>query len=206
MGSILEIISILLFLFSLWLGYQKIEASKLTQSILFFADLSLIVIGIIQLGTLGIWIAIIANFLGILIYSARLAMRKKDLLVSASTQGGFDRKEVEKLYEELGESNKIFKYVGPIERAKIIYLISQRGRDLEEIKKLAIVIALIWYVQKLDLEVLVKKFDRLLRLWNKSVDDAMDMADTLTKSNQMSAADFEENLDALIAFKDPYQK
>jgi len=104
----------------------------------------------------------------------------------------------------LGESNDIFKYVGPIERAQIIYLISQRGRSLEEIKKLAVVIALIWYVQKLDLEVLVKKFDRLFRLWNKSVDDAMDMADTLTKSNQMSAADFEENLDALIAFKDPY--
>lgn len=204
MGPILEIISILLFLFSLWLGYQKIEASKLTQSILFFADFSLIVVGIVQLGTLGIWIAVIANFLGILIYSARLAMRKEDLIVSASTQGGFKREEVEKLYEELGESNDIFNYVGPIERAKIIYLISQRGRSLKEIKKLAVVIALIWYVQKLDLEVLVKKFDRLLRLWNKSVDDAMAMADTLTKGNQMSAADFEENLDALIAFKDPY--
>ncbi|NGP89932.1 hypothetical protein [Fodinibius halophilus] len=204
MGSILEVISILLFIFSLWLGYEKIETSKLTQSILFVADLSLIIVGVIQLGSLGVWIALTANFLGILIYSARLAMKKEELLVSASTQGGFEREEVENLYEELGESNNIFEYVGPIERAKIIYLISQRGRNLEEIKKLAIVIALIWYVQKLDLEILVKKFDRLLRLWDKTVDDAMDVADTLTKGNQMSAADFEENLDAMIAFKDPF--
>jgi hypothetical protein len=50
-----------------------------------------------------------------------------------------------------------------------------------------------------ELDALVERFDRLLRLYGKSASDAMQVADTLTKATQLAAATFDEMLDATIA-------
>lgn len=201
MNLFFEILSILLFIIGAWVGLKKIKASKLSQWILVFLDIGVLFVSIIKLGLLGIWIVIFANVLAFIAYSVWIAMRKESILVSASIQGDIDRADIENLYSELPKLHRVFKSIHPLERAELLLYLCIRKRGIEEIKSISVPIALIYVVQKVNLKVLVDKFDQLLRLWGKTADDAMDVADKLTKGSQMSASSFEEMLDAMIAFQ-----
>ena len=58
----------------------------------------------------------------------------------------------------------------------------------------------LWIVHRTDLEVLVEKFDRLLRLSGKTAGDARRLADSLASGTQRSAATLDQMLDGMLAF------
>jgi hypothetical protein len=201
----LKVASILIFLFSVWIGLKKIQASSFTRTAIFLIDTGLSIVAVIKLGWIGIGLALVANTLAAVIWSVRLAMKKENLLTKASTQGNNSVKEVELLYDQLAERHKVFEYIGPIERAHLILLLSQRGRSKDEILDMAPPIAMLQQVHDFQFDAFVPKFDRLLRLWGKSAEETEDLADTLTVATKKSAATMDDMIDALIAFQDPLE-
>ncbi len=198
----LQIAAVVLYLLLLWFGLKRVDLSKYTQISLALLDIILLIISTIKLGWIGYGAVAIANIIGIFIWSFSLFMRKDTLLTNAAAQSTNKKKDLELLYNQLPSNHKVFKTIGPIDRARLIYLLSRRGRSIDEILKMALPIALLWYVHKPELEQFVDKFDRLIRLWNKSADEAMGVADIMTATSRQSAATFEEIIDGLIAFRE----
>jgi len=198
----LKILTILLSLVSIWLGLKKVDVSKYAQIFLAALDAILILVATIQLGWLGLGLVMGANIIAAIIWSIRLAIKKDHLLTSASAQSTVEKKELEGLYDQLPNVHKVFKAIGPIDRARLLFALSRRGRNIDEMSKIAVPVALVWYVHKPELEAFVDQFDRLLRLWGKSADEAMSVADMITAASQHSAATFDEMMEALVAFKE----
>ena len=119
----------------------------------------------------------VANVLGFIGWSIRLAMQKESLIVYAAIQTDSSKEEMQELHGRLQESDKAFRALGPIELAKLIKCLSERGRDPEEIRHMARPIALLQVVHEPPLEQLVEKFDRLLRLYQEPAQNAMSIAD-----------------------------
>jgi hypothetical protein len=135
--------------------------------------------------------------------SLRLAIEQEGLFQNAASELGCSKEEVEALHERLLRSNEAFEWLGPIESMKLIQYLAQRARTLQEIEVMALPVATLFAVSQLEsLEVLVEKFDRLLRLADEPAIRAMSVADSLTAATQASTATFSEMLDATIAFYD----
>ena len=203
MEIILEAASVLLALALLWLGLNRIDLSSGPKAAIWVAELLLLVGSIASLGWLGVAILMVANVLGFIGWSIRLAMQKESLLVYAAIQTDSSKEEMQELHGRLQESDKAFRALGPIELAKLIKCLSERGRDPEEIRHMARPIALLQVVHEPPLEQVVEKFDRLLRLYQEPAQNAMSIADKLTTATKLSAATFTEMLDATVAAAGP---
>jgi hypothetical protein len=200
MKVILDIIPIIIFLILLWAGYKKIEFSNPIKVVLAFIDIGLLIYSVFELGAVGVWIIVIANIVAGLVYSVWLAMKKEDILTRAATQSGLKIEDCENLYSELSE-HRCIKYLSPLQRANLIFYLSIRGRNKSEIKEIALVIAKIFVVHKIELKKLVDKYDKILRLWNKPAEKAEEIGDKITKASQNTATTFEEMMDGMIAFQ-----
>jgi hypothetical protein len=189
----------LLALALLWIGLNRIELSSGPKAAIWIIDFFLLAASIVSLGWVGVGIVLFANALGILGWSVRLAMQKESLLVYAAIQAATSKERMQALHRELQKSDKAFRALGPIELARLIKCLSERGRGPDEIEHMARPIALLQVVHKPRLEELVEKFDRLLRLCSEPAENALAVADRLTKATQVSAATFQEMLDASVA-------
>lgn len=132
--------------------------------------------------------------------SLRLALEQKSFLESAALELRRPLGAVEELLQRLQASHEAMQVLGPIDTARLIYLLARRDRTMQEIEAMALPIAMLLVVSQVpSLEELVKKFDSLLRLADEPADRAMGVADTLTAATQASTTTFSEMLDALIA-------
>ena len=152
MEIVLEAASVLLALALLWLGLNRIDLSSGPKAAIWVAELLLLVGSIASLGWLGVAILMVANVLGFIGWSIRLAMQKESLLVYAAIQTDSSKEEMQELHGRLQESDKAFRALGPIELAKLIKCLSERGRDPEEIRHMARPIALLQVVHEPPLE------------------------------------------------------
>ncbi len=203
MDILLNAAGVLLALALLWLGLNRIELSSGPKAAIWIADFILLIVSIVSLGWVGVVILVIANVLAILGWSLWLAMQKESLLVYAAIQADSSKEEIQELYRRLHGSDQAFRALGPIELAKLIKCLSERGRAPDEIEHMARPIALLQVVHEPPLEELVERFDRLLRLYGEPAENAMSVADKLTKATQLSAATFEEMLSATLAAATP---
>jgi hypothetical protein len=165
------------------------------KTFLWITEVVLLIIEVILLRWFGLILSIAVG----VIWAVALAAKKEDILVYAATQAGSSKKEVEELHSRLWRKGGPFRVLGPIRTAQLISFISQRGRSLHEIEDMAMPLALLWVVHRPDLEHLVDRVDRLLRLGSEPASNAMRLADTLTAATQKSAETFDEMLIALLA-------
>ena len=203
METALQIISIVLCVSAFWVGIKKLTPSKIFHTTATLLDVAILIAGTVKLGWLGLGIVVGCNLLAILIYGGSLYIKKDSLLTDAAIQGNIAKDEIEFLYSTLPQLNKVFKFLSPIDRARMIALLCERNRSVREIESMITPIALIWFAQKISMDSLVPKFDQLLRLYRKAASESMEIADMLTSSTQHSAATFEEMLNAMIAAKMP---
>jgi hypothetical protein len=185
----------------LWLGFKKLKLSSPVNAALWFLELGALLGSVLFLGWFGWVIFLVANALGVLAWSVYLAAQKERTLTYAATQAGTTKEEMQDLHQYLMTEHEAFMAMDPITVAQLISQLSQRNRSVEEIKQMALPIALLWVVHRPELNSFVERYDRLLRLHGEPASRAMAVADTLTQATQHSAATFEEMLDAMIAVK-----
>lgn len=200
---ILTLLTVVLSLVLLWSGIKKLEVSNPIKAILSLLDLALLIAAIVGLGWAGVFLAVGVNILALLAHSISIAARYDDILTDAAVQNGSDRKEMKSLAKRLQSRGGSFKAFGPIKTAYLIKYLSQRGRSASEIEVMAPHVADLWVIFRPDLESLVEKFDRLLRLSGASAIEAQRVADVLTTATQRSSATFDEMIDGMLAFYDP---
>lgn len=201
----LAVAGVILYFVTLWTGYRKIKMGSFPSALISMIELALTVISIIGLGwKLGLAVVGLTNLVAILATSVNLAIRNEDILAFAASQAGTTKKEMQALAKRLIRSGKVFKTLGPIRTAQLISFLSQRGRNIRDIEKMAPAIATLWVVHRMDLEPFVRDFDRLMRLWKKPPTESMHVADVLTVASQKSAATFDEMLQAMLGVADAF--
>ena len=94
MEIVLEAASVLLALALLWLGLNRIDLSSGPKAAIWVAELLLLVGSIASLGWLGVAILMVANVLGFIGWSIRLAMQKESLIVYAAIQTDSSKEEM----------------------------------------------------------------------------------------------------------------
>lgn len=186
-----------------WLGIRKIELSTAAKSVVSVLELGLLVGAVVGLGWLGLGLFIGASIIGFLGHAVWLAMQQEAIVVQVAVRTGADKADVEALHKRLGRHDRL-KWVGPIERARWLREIANRGRSLEEIESMAPAIGGLSAIYgKPDPAWLIERFDRLLRLYGEPASRAEEVAATVHGSVNASAATFPEMLDAMIAVVDP---
>jgi hypothetical protein len=207
MSDALTAIGIVLCLVSLWTGIRKVNLSSFQAAFLSIIELVLTGVAVksLEWGT-GLLVVGVTNLLAVLGTSVYIAMQWEDTLAHAATQSGATLDQMKGLAKRLRREHKVFRYVQPRVTAQLIDYVSERGRNIEEVERMAPAIAALWVVHRPDLRQFVEQFDRLLRLWRKPASEAMAVADTLTVSTQRSPATFQEVLDRLIAVVGPFSE
>lgn len=71
---------------------------------------------------------VVINLMALLGYSVHLALQCDQLLTYAATRCGADKEEVVKAAARL-ESNQALAVMGPVERARLVCLLSQRAHS-----------------------------------------------------------------------------
>lgn len=187
------------------LGFRVFHPTKPVQLGLALADIGLLTFGIVALGALGIGIfagAAALALTGHIIHSAiALALRLDRILAYAAIHANCDRTEMRSLHNRLLHTpgtQDAFLSLGSVETAQLLSEIAQRGRSISEIEDMARPIAMGLVTHDLEMRSFVDKIDRLLRLYGEPAGQTMRVMDVLTKGAQVSAATFEEMLDASI--------
>lgn len=194
----LELVIAVLGAFALWLSLKNLDISTFWRTVISSLNLLVLVISSILLGRLALGLLVAALVFGLLVSSVRLAMQKDRLLRYAATQMGEDMGSVSHLFNRVRKQHPVFKLMGPIDTAQLLNLLSQRGRSIDEVERMAVPIALLWVNQREpDLEWLVSRFDTISRIWGVSASESMRVADALTVGAMKSAATFEEMIDSM---------
>jgi hypothetical protein len=186
----------------LWTRKKPLEVSSFQATLLSIIDVVGFIIAIVTLGWLGVGIFISVSLTAILAWSAVRAMKKQSILVNAAVQGSdISIEEANTLWDWMREE-KSFAAVAPIKRAEMIRALASRARGPAEIRAMSVPIAQLSTIFECDPEWLSPRFDRLLRLYGNEADDAMEVADTLTRGTQLAAASFKEMVEAMLAVGD----
>lgn len=183
----------------LWSGRKKVHLSGFASTLISVLDVVLLVAGVALLGSLGVGVFVAANVVAFAAVSVRLAMKQEEMLLYAGTQCGASKEEMYALSHWMQKESGPFAMMGPLERAQLISELAQRARSPEEIRQMALPIALLWVVHRPDLAWLVEQFDRLLRLYGLEADESMRVADNVSGASKASAATFKEMIDAMVA-------
>ncbi len=194
-------VSIALYLIVLFAGRQRLEIGGYFQTFLSVAGIVTLAVSVYLLGWPGVFILVGISLIAGLIRSVALAVKNEEILVSAQIHGAFQsREEALAFPKRLRASDKALRAIDPIELDRLIERLAVRGRQADEIERMAAPIAKLHIIFKAELTTLVDRFDQLMRLWGYEADQAIRAADKLTATTQASAASFEEILDSMIAF------
>jgi hypothetical protein len=202
MQTFFALLGVVLGVALLWLGLKRLEVGGYWKTVISALDILVLVASAILLGWVGVILFLIANVVGLLLTSVRLAMQKEERLVYASTQCGATKEEIEDFYDELGrdpDKPSPFAIMGPIPRADLISRLAQRRRSIDEMRHMARPIALLWVVHRPDLNWLVDRFDQILRLYDMDASRSLEAANVISASTKEAAATFEEMVDAMVA-------
>lgn len=203
MGTLLAAIALVVGLLLFWLGIKKVRTNSYAWAVVSFLDVAVLVTATVMLRWIGLTLFILVNALALVVTCIRLAARKEELLVYAATQFDIDKAVAYQLNNAVSRSHRIWRYIGPINRAEFIAEASQRGRTPEEAFDMLTPVALLWSNDRRRMSIpnIVGQFDRVLRVWGKSASEAMEVADTLTVAARRSATTFPDVLDGLISRK-----
>lgn len=202
--TIIGLIGIVLSVALLTSGIRKHDISTRLKTLLSVLEAAVLLVSVVLFGWLGFWVFGGSLAIALLITSLRLAIEHESLLVSAAVESNRTKEEMTALYERLKGSHTAFQWLGPIGTAKLIWLLAQRARAPDEIESMALPIAMLLAAFRPgEIEHLVEKFDRLMRLAGEPASRAMKVADSLTTGTQAGAATFNEMLDAMIAVYEP---
>jgi hypothetical protein len=196
--TVLVLITMVLSLALLWAGRKKLRFGSLVSTTLSVIELLALGILVVSLGWWGLIALAAVNAIAFAVYGIILAARVEERLVYASIQTDEPREAVEALAARLGKRPELAN-VGPVERAELIKLLSERARSVAEIEDMAVPIALLQVVHRPPWPWLVGHFDQLLRLAGEPASEAMRMADVLSSATKHSAATFEEIVEAMVA-------
>lgn len=183
-----------------WKRVKKIELEGLTKAILSFLDLAVLIVTIVLFRWLGAIIFVIVSAIATIVISIKLAAEQQSILTSAAinSRESVTRADMEALHRRLRKQDDGIQVIGPIAEAKLLLLLAQRSRSMEEIEAMAPVIAKLWYMHKGELPALVEGFDRLLRLYGMTAAQSVEAANKLTAAMKQTVGTFDEVLDALI--------
>jgi hypothetical protein len=201
METLLTAATLVLWLVSMWAGSRRLRFGSFATTLLSIVEVVGVVIAVVALGWLGVALLVAINVIAALIWSIVWAARKESLLAAGAAESGIDVEELDGLWKWM-RHEKAFATMPPLERARLIKLLCMRARTPDEIREMSIPIAHLEVIFELELDYLVERFDLLLRRAGKSAAEAMEVADVLTRGTQLSAASFDEMLDALVAFYD----
>jgi hypothetical protein len=196
--TVLGVITMVLSLALLWAGRKRLRFGSFVSTLLSVVELLALGILVVSLGWWGLVAFAAVNAIAFAIHGVVLAARVEERLVYASIQTDEPREDVEALAARLGKRRELAS-VGPVERAELIKLLSERARSVAEIEEMAVPIALLQVVHRPAWPWLVGRFDQLLRLASEPVSEAMGLADVLTTATKRSAATFEEIVEAMVA-------
>lgn len=184
----------------LWTGRRRLGFSSFAATLLSIAELAGFLLAVVTLGWIGVAIVVFVTVVAALVWSVVLAARKESILVSASAQGAdVNVDDAEEIWRWMGRE-KSFAVLHPLKRAELIRVLAAQARNPAEIRAIAVPIAQLALVFGCDPVWLAPRFDQLLRLYDKRADDAVAVADQLTRGTQLAAASFEEMLEAMLAF------
>jgi hypothetical protein len=183
----------------LWSGRKKVEVGTFGRTLISLLDLIVLVVSVVLLGWLGVAVFLVTNVIAFLAVSVRLAMKNEEILLYAATQCDASQEEMVALSDWMKKERGPFKLMGPLERATLISELAQRARQPHEMREMATPIALLWVVHRPDLGWLVEHFDRLLRLYDMSAHDSMQLADVISGATKAGAATFPEMVEAMVA-------
>jgi hypothetical protein len=161
--TVLGVLTMVLSLALLWAGRKKLRFGSLVSTTLSVIELLALGIAVVSLGWWGLIALAAVNVIAFAVYGIVLAARVEERLVYASIQTDEPRKAVEALAARLGQRPGLAS-VGPVERADLIKLLSERARTVSEIEEMAVPIALLQVVHRPPWPWLVSRFDQLLRL------------------------------------------
>ena len=202
-APVLEVIGIVLASILLFTGIRKVEVGGFLKAVLSVADLVLLVVSFVLLGWVGFALFAVTNLIALVVSSVRIYMRRESLLTYAAIQADVDYSALKDLAKELRGAHKSMRSLGPIERAQLISALAERSRGVDEIRQMAIPIAMLHVVHNVDLVRFAGDFDRILRLYGKEASDSMAVADQLTVATKRSAATFSEMVEAMIDLASP---
>ncbi len=196
--------SVLLEAIGLWIGWKRIDLPWFWGALAFIFGLLLQVVSVIQLGTPGVVLLIVGLLLGLVLLSLRLHADFEKILVSASARSTNDLQDLIALERRLRTKRGAVGSFGPLERAKLIALLSGCGRCVGEIEVVAPHVANLSVGFEIPLEELVEPFDRAMRLWGVGPEEAQRLADNIAHGAKTSAGSAQEFLAGLIAFKSDF--
>ena len=198
MGTAIASAALAVGLLLLWTGRRRLEVSSFQATLLSIIEVAGFVVSIVALGWAGVAILIVISLIAALAWSVILAIKKQSILVDASVQGAdVSVEEAEEIWQWM-KSEKSFAVMPPLKRAELIRELAGKARSPDEIRVAAGPIAQLSVVFGCDPNWLAPRFDQLLRLYGKSADESMEVADTLTRGSQLSAASFEEMVEAML--------
>lgn len=201
MGTVIGVLVLALGLILLWTGRQRFEFNSFQTTLLSILEIAGLVVSLVALGWLGIGVLIGVNVVAALVWSGILAARKQSILVNASVQSTeMSVEEADEVWKWMSKQ-KAFAVIRPLERGELIRALAEQARAPNEIRPMAMAIALLSVNFGCDPIRLAPQFDQLLRLYDKSASDSEEVADTLTVATQRSAASFEDMLVAMIVAK-----
>jgi hypothetical protein len=202
METLISSAVLILGLILLWTGRQRLGVSSFVATLLSIVELAGFVVAVVTLGWIGLAIVVAVSLVAAVVWSVVLAARKEAILVSASAQGAdVSVSEAEELWRWMGRETA-FAVLHPLKRAELIRALTAQARNPTEIRAMAVPIAQLALVFDCDPEWLTPRFDQLLRLYDRKADDAVAVADQLTRSTQLAAASFEEMVEAMLAVGD----
>lgn len=204
-GDALNALSIVLAFVLLWTRIEKVELSGYWKGLLSFVGVGLLAFQVAGLGwPRSAFLVVGANGLLALAMSIRLAAQQDDVLARAAAVSRSTKQEMKALAKRLPQDHKVFRYLGPIRTAKLIDHLSDAARNIPEIEAMAPPVAMLWVMDRPEMGVFVRDFDRLLRLVRKPASEAMSVADTVTETAQNLPMSLQEVIDSLIAFYEAF--
>jgi hypothetical protein len=203
MQTLLEIAILILGLALLWLGRRHLEFGSLAATLLSVLELLSLAVATFALGWLGVGSVVLANAVGVLVWSVIQAIRKQALLTAGAVQGrDLTVGQLEQIYDSMATEGA-FATLPPLKRAELIRDLATRARSPEEIWPMARTIAQLAVLFDGDVTWIAPRFDQLLCRTGHVAAESEEVAATLLATTQQAAASFEEILEAMIAVYDP---
>jgi hypothetical protein len=194
---VIGITSLLASLALLWTGVRGLEFRSLASTVFSLTEVLGLVLAVVSLGWWGLAAVAVVNVVAVLIWCVVLAARVESKLVYAGIQADESKEAMQALAARL-QLRKELKVLGPVERAELIRLLSERARSVPEIEAMAPPIGMLKAIHEVPLDWLVERFDRLLRLSGEPANQAAETADIIHATATNAAATFREIVDAFI--------
>ena len=170
--------------------------------VLALLQVGVLVTSLVFLGPVfGPLVAVSAGVGLVFIVSSRLYLEFDKITASAAVYWSIDPKDSRNFVNEVRKSDKkAFGLLGLTGTAVLCRALAERARDKNEVMLMAKPIALLSAIFDHEVADLASRFDRLLRSFGEKPENAMRIADVLTRAAQITPGSFDEVLRGIENF------